>query len=156
LSLGPIYAKELESGLAMFRRTLSVFDGADARFAPLSGLFSVAGHVAHAADTVDWFMEGAFGDGWSLDFDAHIARAHAVTALHEAVAWLDRAYEDAARRIAAASDEELEAAIPDRRILNGAPRKAVVSAITDHTAHHRGSLAVYARLLGKVPVMPYA
>jgi hypothetical protein len=27
---------------------------------------------------------------------------------------------------------------------------------TDHTAHHRGALTVYSRLLGKVPKMPYA
>ena len=36
------------------------------------------------------------------------------------------------------------------------PRLGVVSGIVDHTAHHRGSLAVYARLRGKVPPMPYA
>ncbi|MCF8432232.1 MAG: DinB family protein [Melioribacteraceae bacterium] len=32
---------------------------------------------------------------------------------------------------------------------------AVVGAIADHSAHHRGALAVYARLAGKVPKMPY-
>ncbi len=32
----------------------------------------------------------------------------------------------------------------------------MISAITDHTSHHRGALSVYARLLGKVPAMPYA
>ena len=31
----------------------------------------------------------------------------------------------------------------------------VVSAITDHTAHHRGALTVYARVSGLVPPMPY-
>jgi uncharacterized damage-inducible protein DinB len=25
----------------------------------------------------------------------------------------------------------------------------------EHTAHHRGALTVYSRLLGKVPPMPY-
>jgi len=38
----------------------------------------------------------------------------------------------------------------------GAPRAAVVSGIADHTAHHRGALSVYARLIGKEPPMPYA
>ena len=33
---------------------------------------------------------------------------------------------------------------------------AVINGITDHSAHHRGALAVYARLLGKEPAMPYA
>ncbi len=35
------------------------------------------------------------------------------------------------------------------------PRFAIFSAITDHTAHHRGALTVYARLKGIVPPMPY-
>ena len=26
-------------------------------------LYTVAGHIAHAADSVEWFMEGAFGQG---------------------------------------------------------------------------------------------
>jgi len=40
-------------------------------------------------------------------------------------------------------------------IMGGAPRLAVFSAIAEHTAHHRGALSVYSRLLGKVPPMPY-
>jgi len=38
--------------------------------------------------------------------------------------------------------------------MNG-PRLVVIGAISDHTAHHRGALTVYARLLGKEPKMPY-
>jgi len=37
----------------------------------------------------------------------------------------------------------------------GEPRAAIIAAIAEHTAHHRGSLAVYARLLGYVPPIPY-
>ena len=32
---------------------------------------------------------------------------------------------------------------------------AIISTITDHTAHHRGALTVYARVSGLVPPMPY-
>ena len=39
--------------------------------------------------------------------------------------------------------------------MGGLPRSAIFGAITDHTAHHRGALTVYARLLGKTPPMPY-
>jgi hypothetical protein len=106
--------KELESTQKFFKTTLSVFATEDEGFALAPELYSVAGHVAHAADSIDWFIEGAFGDGWDLDFDALIAKAKAVTSL------------------------------------------AVVSGIVDHTAHHRGSLAVYARLIGKEPLMPYS
>jgi uncharacterized damage-inducible protein DinB len=40
-------------------------------------------------------------------------------------------------------------------IMGGAPRAAIFSGMADHTAHHRGALAVYARLTGKTPEMPY-
>jgi uncharacterized damage-inducible protein DinB len=139
-----------------FKTTLSCFEAKDATFAPSDELYTVAGHVAHAADSVDWFIEGAFGDGWDMDFDALIAKARAVTTLEEAVSWFDRAFENAIAVLGAASEEELFAPIEDTRIMGGAPRIAVISGIIDHTAHHRGSLAVYARLIGKVPAMPYA
>ena len=147
---------ELRQTLKFFKTTLSVFDPDDAGFAPNDELYTVAGHVAHAAGSVDWFIEGAFGAGWNMDFDADIAAAKAVTSLEEATAWLHRAFEHAIDVVGSASDEELLAPISDTRIMGPAPRIAVVSGIVDHTAHHRGSLAVYARLIEKVPPMPYS
>ena len=148
--------KELESTQKFFKTTLSVFTPDDEGFAPFPELYTVAGQVAHAADSIDWFIEGAFGDGWDLEFDASIAKAKAVTSLDEAKEWLDRAFANAIAAVGAASDETLFESIPDTRIMGGAPRAAVVSGIVDHTAHHRGSLAVYARLVGKEPMMPYS
>lgn len=147
--------KELDTSLKYLRKTLSVFGEEDSGFAPTPQLFTVAGQVAHAADSVDWFVEGAFGKGWDMDFEAMERRVRAVTSLEEASAWLERAYAAAAEAVGSASADALSEPIPDRRIMGGAPRAAVVTAIVDHTAHHRGALAVYARLLGKVPVMPY-
>lgn len=146
---------QLQTSLRYMKTTISVFDEADSGFAPQPELYSVAGHIAHAADSVDWFVEGAFGEGWNMDFEGLIAAARAVTALADANAWLDRAYAAAIAAIEAAPDEALHAPIPDERIMRGAPRAAVVNAIVDHTAHHRGALTVYARLLGKVSPMPY-
>jgi uncharacterized damage-inducible protein DinB len=146
---------ELESTKKFFNATLSIFEASDAGFAPNPELYTVAGHVAHSADSVEWLVEGAFGDGWDMDFEGLIARAKAVTSLDEAKEWLDRSFAKAIEVVGAASDEELFAPIPDKRIMEGAPRAAIVSAIVDHTAHHRGALAVYARLIGKVPPMPY-
>lgn len=148
--------KELESTRKFFKTTLSIFEPDNAGFAPYPELYTVASHVAHAADSIDWFIEGAFGGGWDLDFDASIQKAKTVTSLQEAVEWLDRAFTNAIAVVGAASDQSLFEAIPDTRIMEGAPRMAVVTAIVDHTAHHRGSLAVYARLIGKEPPMPYA
>ena len=53
------------------------------------------------------------------------------------------------------SAETLLSALPEGPIMGGEPRAAVVGAICEHTAHHRGALSVYARLLGKVSPMPY-
>ncbi len=91
-----------------------------------------------------------------MDFEGHLAEARAVTSLAEAIAWVDRAYGRAIEVIGSSSDEELDTPIDDPQIMQGQPRGAIVNGITDHTAHHRGALTVYARLLGKEPVMPYA
>lgn len=146
---------QLQTSLKYMKTTISVFDEGDSGFAPQPELYTVSGHIAHAADSVDWFVEGAFGEGWNMDFEGLIAAARAVTSLDDANAWLDRAYAAAIAAIEAAPDEVLYAPIPDERIMRGAPRAAIVGAIVDHTAHHRGALTVYARLLGKVSPMPY-
>jgi uncharacterized damage-inducible protein DinB len=147
---------QLESSRKYFKGTLAVFDEGESEFRPQPEMFSVAGQVRHVADTVDWFMEGAFGEGWQMDFEKHIARAHAAVSLAEEVEGLDRAYDAALARISGLSDAELFAPIVDEAIMGGAPRAAVFNGITDHSAHHRGALSVYARLLGKEPAMPYA
>ncbi len=147
---------QLETSLKYLKSTISIFDEADAGFAPQPELYTVAGHIAHAADSVEWFVEGAFGEGWNLDFEGLIAAARAVETLEEADAWLDRAFAKAIEVFQAASDDDLATTIPDERIMKGAPRRAIVGPIVDHTAHHRGALTVYARLLGKVSPMPYS
>jgi uncharacterized damage-inducible protein DinB len=147
---------QLRSSLKYFQATASTFTEEDSGFAPQPELFTVAGHVAHAADSVDWFVEGAFGEGWNMDFEGMIAAVKAVTSLDEANAWLERAYEAAIAAIESATEEELLASIADKRIMGGAPRYAIVNSISDHSAHHRGALTVYARLTGKTPKMPYS
>ena len=148
--------QQLETSQKYIKATLEVFDESDSGFTPQPELYTVAGHVAHTADSIDWFVEGAFGAGWNMDFEGLIAAARAVTSLKDANDWLDRAFARATAAIGSASDEDLYAPIPDSRIMGGAPRATIAGAIVDHTAHHRGSLAVYARLLGKVPNMPYS
>jgi hypothetical protein len=60
----------------------------------------------------------------------------------------------ATARVASLSDAELLEALPEGPIMGGAPRMAIFGAITDHTAHPRGALTVYARLNGIAPPMP--
>ncbi len=135
---------QLEMSYGYIRSMISIFEEEDAGFAPQPELYTVAGHIGHAADSVEWFVEGAFGEGWNMDFEGLIAAARAVETLEEAVATFK-----------AASDDDLAAPIPDERFMRGASRSAIVVPIVDHTAHHRGALTVYARLLGKVPKMMY-
>lgn len=139
-----------------FETTISCLDEADSGFAPSEDVFTVAGHVAHTAQTVDWFVEGVFGDGWDMDFERHLEEVREFTSLADARKYLDDAFARVIAVVGAASDEELASPIPDRRIMAGAPRSAITQGIADHSAHHRGALSVYARLLGKVPPMPYA
>lgn len=139
-----------------FNRSTRNLTEAEAALTPAPGMMSAAQQVAHAAQTIDWFMDGAFRpEGFDLDFDAHARAVESVTSFAEARAWFERAVDAAKQKMGALSDDELLAPIADGPVMGGAPRMAIVSAITDHTAHHRGALTVYARLAGLVPPMPY-
>jgi uncharacterized damage-inducible protein DinB len=150
------YVAELKSTQFFFNNTISVLTEEDSGFSPSDEMYSVAGQVAHVARTVDWFVDGAFSpDGFEMNFEEHIAQARAVSSLTEARAWLDRAFSNAVSVFSTKTSEELNQPLPQGPIMGGMPRSAVIGGITDHTAHHRGALSVYARLVGKTPPMPY-
>lgn len=146
---------ELTSTEQFFGRSTQCLLEADSAFAPHVGMLTVAQHVAHTAQTVDWCVDGAFSPrAFDLDFPGMMARALAVTSLDEARGWLGRAFAAARERFGACSAAELAQTLPENPIMNG-PRYHVLQAVVDHTGHHRGALAVYARLLGRVPAAPY-
>ena len=125
-------------------------------FAPADSMMTAAQQVAHAAQVIDWFMQGPFcAEGFDMNFDEHIARVMKVTSLKQAREWFAKSIANAKLILGSKSDAELLAPMPEGPIMGGAPTIAIVSAINDHTAHHRGALTVYARLCGKVPPMPY-
>jgi len=147
---------ELNQAEEYFTRSTRNLNEAHSGLTPSPGMMSAAQQVAHAAQTIDWFMEGAFRpEGFDLDFDTHTSAIANVHSLAEARAWFTRAFADAREKMSAMSDDELMTPIADGPIMGGVPRMAVLSAVTDHTAHHRGALAVYVRLAGVVPPMPY-
>jgi len=151
------YAAPVKQALRYLSRTCSVFKEEDSGYAPTPGQFTVAQQVAHVAQTIEWFMEGGFRpQGFDLDFALHQARVRDVHSLSAAFAWLARAVDDAAAVLATKTAAEMMEPIAAGPVLGGEPRATVVAAIAEHTAHHRGSLAVYARLLGYAPPMPYA
>ncbi len=151
------------SFVQMLRDTKEWFDRStrclvedDSTFAPFDGAMTTAQVVAHVAQTVDWFMEGASRpEGFDLDFERMGAEVAAVDSLTDARAWVDRAFGSAIERTQGLSPMELVTALPDGPVMGGAPRLAIYGGIQDHTAHHRGALTVYARLRGHTPAMPY-
>lgn len=151
------FALSLITQRQYFERGTACFLPEDADFAPQPELLTVAGHIAHSAITVEWFMAGAFTvAGFDMDFAAHEREARSITTLTEARARFASAYTVAIAKFEHSTMAELLVPMPEGPIMGGDPRCAIVYALGDHTAHHRGALAVYARLAGRVPAMPYA
>jgi uncharacterized damage-inducible protein DinB len=147
---------ELNAALQYFERSTAALTEEDAGYAPADGLFTTAQQVAHTAQTIDWFISGAFRpEGFDMGFEALDTKVRAVTTLSDARAWLAKAVENARQTIASNGDEVWGQPLPEGPVMGGLPRAAIFSGITDHTAHHRGALTVYARLRGKTPPNPY-
>ena len=148
--------KALESAKQFFDRSTSVLDETDAAFVPQPGMFSAAQHVAHVAQTFDWFLEGAFRpEGFDMDFPGMEVRVRAITSLAAARAWFDQAYGRLQQALKARPAAQWHMTIPANTIMGGQPRTCIVDGLVDHTAHHRGALTIYARLRNKAPLMPY-
>ncbi|MBX7247383.1 MAG: DinB family protein [Candidatus Sumerlaeaceae bacterium] len=152
------HAQQLKSGQRFFEKVLTIFEEGDSGYAPAEGMFTVAQQVAHTAQTVVWFTDGTFSpSGFDMNFPEHEAEVRQVTSLAAARQQLADAFAQAMKIFGAKSDEEMAAMFPaNDPIMPGVPRSTAINGIMDHTAHHRGSLAVYARLLRRVPPMPYA
>ncbi|MBN2288091.1 MAG: DinB family protein [Candidatus Glassbacteria bacterium] len=139
-----------------FENSSACLEEEDSSFTPAEGMFSAARQVAHVARTIDWFIKGMTDpSGFDLDWDRHLEEVMRIDSLAAARRWLKEAVERAAERVGGMSDEELLKPLPAGPVMGGVPRMAVINGIVDHTAHHRGALTVYSRLLGKVPAMPY-
>lgn len=149
-------AQELQNVRKYFERSTSVLEESDGTFAPQPGMFTIAQHVYHVAQTINWAVAGAFGEGWDLDFEQHERETREIVSLTEARAAFARAMENAQVVLQSQSEGSLNNCFsPDDPIMPGQPRSGLVGIISDHTAHHRGALTVYIRLLDKVPPVPY-
>ncbi len=151
------FATPVKQSLQFFSRTCSVFREDDSEYAPTPGQFTVAQHVAHVAQTIDWFMVGGFRpEGFDLDFAAHQQGVRECISLQDAMIWLVQSVDHAAEILASKTPAEMMEPMAEGPVMGGQPRAAIIAAIAEHTAHHRGSLAVYARMLGYAPPMPYS
>lgn len=149
-------ALSVEVNREYFNRSTGALKEEHSAFAPAPGMFTAAAMVAHVAQTVDWFFNGAFAEeGFNMNFEQMDEDVRACTSLTAARAWFNAATDRAKATAIAHPVMEWATPLPPGPIMGGMPRSAIVSALTDHTAHHRGALSVYARLLGLVPPMPY-
>jgi uncharacterized damage-inducible protein DinB len=78
-----------------------------------------------------------------------------VTSLAAARKMLETAYANAILFISLRGSEGLAQSLPPGPVMGNQPISDIIWAMVEHTAHHRGALTVYSRLLGKVPPMPY-
>lgn len=147
---------KIDSTEAFFEKTLSAAQEEHGKFCPKEGMFTLAQQVAHVAQTVEWFVEGMFAKtGFDTEFDPLEAKVREVSSLKDAKKWLKEAFEKARDVIEKSDDDQLKDRIAPGPIMGGVPRYIAIGAMSDHTAHHRGSIAVYLRLLGVEPEMPY-
>ena len=150
-----ILLNQLKASKVYLDRATEVLTDVDSSLCPTDGMMTAAQQIAHIAYTVEWFLEGAFGEGFDMNFEESSKIIQKVSSLTEAREWCSRAYTQALETIEGKSDEELNALTPEDCIMGAIPIHVALSGIIEHTAHHRGVLSVYARLLGKVPLMPY-
>lgn len=147
--------EELKTQEKFFLNTVSVISEENSNFKPNEEMYTVAQHIGHAANTISWFFEGAFGEnGFDMSFDNYSEKMKVHTSFDKSIKYLKDEFANAIIKLEEISDDELEAPI-DGPIMKGFPKKSIVGALVDHTAHHRGALSVYARLIGKTPQMPY-
>lgn len=124
-------------------------------FRPTEDMMTTAQQIKHIAQTTSWFMEGAFGAGFDMDFEAYLEEMKKPVTLEEAQRKLYATYDNFVEKLETMSEEELLAPMQDNQIFGNAPKMVVVTANSEHTAHHRGVLSVYLRLLGITPTMVY-
>src|SRR5438445_12099604 len=115
-------ANQLLASQDFFNRSTRVLDEADSEFRPREGMMTVAQQVAHVAQTLDWFIEGASRpEGFDLDFEKHAKALEALTSLAEARRMLDAAYANAIQYLRARSPEELAKPLPPGPVMGEQP-----------------------------------
>lgn len=149
-------ATQILASRDFFERSTSVLEEADSEYRPREEVMTVAQQVMHTAQTLDWFIDGVTKPGgFNLNFEEAAKQMKETKSLAAARACFSKATERAIEFFRSTTPEELSRPLPPGPIMGGQPITDIVWAMVEHTAHHRGALTVYARLLGKVPPMPY-
>lgn len=146
----------LNSSQEFFERSSRCLTEQDSGFRPSEGTWTASQQVAHVAQTIEWFIEGAARpEGFDLNFDQQIAELQSTTSLTQARERLAKSFDTARSFFSSKTAQDLDRPLPAGPVMGGEPIRVILGAIIEHTAHHRGALTVYSRLLGKTPLMPY-
>src|SRR3954451_8314784 len=111
-----------------FERSTRCLTEAESNFSPADGLFTAAQQIAHAAQTIDWFVAGMKSE-FDLDFGRHEREVREVRSIAAARQWLADAFKKARSFVEEHSEEELNGPLPPGPVMGGAPKSAVFAAI---------------------------
>jgi hypothetical protein len=99
---------------------------------------SVAQQVAHTAQTLDWFIEGASRpEGFDLNFEADAQALATLTSLAAARQKFAAAFDNAINFVRSRSPEELASPLSPGMVMGGEPIGNIVWAMIEHTSSSR-------------------
>ena len=122
--------EQMKATQKFFNRSTGALAEEDSGYVPGDGAYTAANQIAHVAQTIDWFVEGAFDpQGFNMDFEAHDKEVRAVTSIDEARVWFKRAIENAVKQLEGKSEEEWGQPLPHGPVMGGQPRSSVFAVL---------------------------
>ncbi|MCP4727525.1 MAG: DinB family protein [bacterium] len=126
-------------------------------FKPADEMLTASQQIKHIALTGKWFYSKALGTGFEFaSFDAYLEEMQKPLTLQEALDLLNETYEESVRAFGNMTEKEFDEIVKDDPMLGTFKKSDMIFYNNEHTAHHRGALSVYLRLLGITPTMIYA
>ena len=105
--------QELQAAQEFFNRSTRNLTEELSAFTPAEGMMTAAQQVAHVAQTIEWFFDGAFRpEGFSTDWEAMAKEIAAVTSFASAREWLDRAFASSREKTESASQKDWDTLLP--------------------------------------------
>ena len=179
------FVKKIREHQIFFHRTMDCFREEDSNFRPNDNMLTAAGQVLHVTMAIEFFLSGMFGPydgfgplsrrdrgfsdmGWTeiadnqeldllLNADVWPKAIEASKSIAKALELFDQTMDTAAEMFGSMTLQQIETEqLPENLVFPPLYTYSdVLEIMNDHTAHHRGSLVVYARLLGRDPKIPY-
>ncbi len=153
---GKLFAQSIAMDRHFLSNAIGQFEPQHADFRPVDGMMTVSQQIRHIGATLLWFQEGAFGTGFDMDFAKHEVELRNPVTLDQAKAELDAAWDQIIGFVEKMTEAELQSNMAPNPIMGPIPKELAVGGAMDHTAHHRGILTVYLRMLGITPKMIYS